>query len=44
MLASMAEVPVRSFASLVAERKEQEEPTDPSGETGGKETGGSEIN
>ena len=44
MLASMTEVPVRSFASLVAERKEQEEPTDPSGETGGKETGGSEIN
>ena len=43
MLATMAEVPVRSFASLVADRKEQEEPTDPSEETGGKETGGGEI-
>ena len=43
MLASMAEVPVRSFASLVAERKEQDKPAEPSGDTGGEETGSKEI-
>lgn len=43
MLASMAEVPVRSFASLVAERKEQDKPAEPSGDTGGEETGSNEI-